>query len=79
MSEFVVENEVREGEEFGNSAENAGNTLMSVSSSNKRIKEMSIDRLSALPDSILIHTHYSRYEGSCDDCCVVEKMAISLD
>ncbi|KAL3620464.1 hypothetical protein CASFOL_035376 [Castilleja foliolosa] len=51
--EIVVETEDREGEGFGEesySVQKDGETV-----SNKRMKEMSIDRLSALPDGILLH------------------------
>ncbi|KAL3620470.1 hypothetical protein CASFOL_035382 [Castilleja foliolosa] len=51
--EIVVETEDREGEGFGEesySVQKQGETM-----SNKRMKEMSIDRLSALPDGILLH------------------------
>ncbi|KAL3620479.1 hypothetical protein CASFOL_035391 [Castilleja foliolosa] len=51
--EIVVENEDREMEGFGEesySVQKDGETI-----SNKRMKEMSIDRLSALPDGILLH------------------------
>ncbi|KAL3620467.1 hypothetical protein CASFOL_035379 [Castilleja foliolosa] len=51
--EIVVETEDREGEAFGEesySVQKDGETM-----SNKRMKEMSIDRLSALPDGILLH------------------------
>ncbi|GFP79974.1 putative F-box/LRR-repeat protein at5g02930 [Phtheirospermum japonicum] len=56
--ECSTENEVRGGEEFweeeSNSVENNGKTV-SFSPSNKRAKEMLTDRLSALPDCLLIH------------------------
>ncbi|CAH9147480.1 unnamed protein product [Cuscuta epithymum] len=60
--DFTAENEVREGEEFVQeneesvSLENDRETMssMSVPSSNKQVKYMSIDRLSALPDALLI-------------------------
>ncbi|KAL3620472.1 hypothetical protein CASFOL_035384 [Castilleja foliolosa] len=50
----VLDNEDREVEGFGEenySVQKDGETIMS----NKRMKEMSIDRLSALPDGILLH------------------------
>ncbi|KAL3620518.1 hypothetical protein CASFOL_035430 [Castilleja foliolosa] len=58
MNELGKEHEFNEGEEFGgNESNSVGNhgEMVLVSSSNDRIKEMSIDRLETLPDYLLIH------------------------
>ncbi|VFQ73848.1 unnamed protein product [Cuscuta campestris] len=47
------ENEFREGGESG--ADNVEVTLTANDTANKRMKEMEVDRLSALPDCLLIH------------------------
>ncbi|KAL3620520.1 hypothetical protein CASFOL_035432 [Castilleja foliolosa] len=58
MNELGEEHEFNEREEFGgkesNLVENNGE-MVSVSSSDERIKEISIDRLEMLPDYLLIH------------------------